>query len=146
MHRLLSDRLPCWKETILASYPFLGLLRTKENMRRAQGCTLHFRTPDPRSENSKVKMTERPQILLRIQAYILWFHFNSLQTPSSPSSGLPKYTWRLKTSLLTLPPLQTVPRRGTHRNLASINCFRTTGAKWRCVRIWLYFFIPKSGR
>ena len=36
------------------------------------------------------------------------------------------------------------PRTTSH--LASINCFRTTGAKWRCVRIWLYSFIPKSGR
>ena len=36
------------------------------------------------------------------------------------------------------------PRTTSHLTL--INCFRTTGAKWRCVRIWLYFFIPKSGR
>ena len=28
VYRLLSDRLLCWKEPILASYPFLGLLRT----------------------------------------------------------------------------------------------------------------------
>ena len=35
------------------------------------------------------------------------------------------------------------PRTTSHLTL--INCFRTTGAKWRCVRIWLYFFIPKSG-
>ena len=33
----------------------------------------------------------------------------------------------------------------TTSQLASINCFRTTGARWRCVRIWLYFFF-KSGR
>ena len=26
VHRLLSDHLLCWKEPILASYPFLGLL------------------------------------------------------------------------------------------------------------------------
>ena len=29
----------------------------------------------------------------------------------------------------------------TTGQLASINCFRTTGARWRCVRIWLYFFL-----
>ena len=28
VHRLLSDRLLCWKEPTLASYPSLGLLRT----------------------------------------------------------------------------------------------------------------------
>ena len=32
MHRLLSDRLLCWKETILASYPFLGLLLLREGL------------------------------------------------------------------------------------------------------------------
>ena len=31
VRRLLSDRLLFWKEPILVSYPFLGLLRTKEN-------------------------------------------------------------------------------------------------------------------
>ena len=29
MHRLLSNRLLCWKEPILASYPFLGLLQRR---------------------------------------------------------------------------------------------------------------------
>ena len=32
----------------------------------------------------------------------------------------------LKTSMVTLPPFQTEPRRGPHRQL-SMNCFRTTG-------------------
>ena len=36
----------------------------------------------------------------------------------------------LKTSLVTLPPLQTVPHRGPHRHLTSINCFRTMVWKW----------------
>ena len=45
VHCLLSDHLLCWKEAILASYPFLGLL-----IKEAQGCTLHYRTPDSRSE------------------------------------------------------------------------------------------------
>ena len=46
VHCLLSDHLLCWKEAILASYPFLGLL-----IKEAQGCTLHYRMPDSRSEN-----------------------------------------------------------------------------------------------
>ena len=45
VHCLLSDRFLCWKEPILASYLFLGLL-----IKEAQGCTLHYRTPDSRSE------------------------------------------------------------------------------------------------
>ena len=40
-------------------------------IRKAQGWTFHFRTPDPRSEKSKLKMTGRPQIQRRIQANIL---------------------------------------------------------------------------
>ena len=80
MRRLLSERLLCWKEAILASYLILGLLPIWE----AQGCTLYLRTPDPRSETSKLKMTRRPQIQRRIQAHISQFHFNSLPTQSSP--------------------------------------------------------------
>ena len=34
----------------------------------------------------------------------------------------------LKTSLVTLPPFLTEPRRGPHRNLAWRNCLSTTGA------------------
>ena len=48
----------CCNEAILASYPFLGLLLLREG----QGCILHFRTPDPKSEKSKLKLTGRPQI------------------------------------------------------------------------------------
>ena len=35
MHRLLSDRLLCWIEPILASYPSLGLLRTWDRPKAA---------------------------------------------------------------------------------------------------------------
>ena len=41
------------KGTHLLSYPFLGLLLIRD----AQGCALHFRTPDPRSEESWLKIT-----------------------------------------------------------------------------------------
>ena len=59
MHRLLSDRLICGYEALLASYPFLCFLL----LRGGQGCTPHdFRTPDPRGEKSKLKMIRRPQI------------------------------------------------------------------------------------
>ena len=40
LHRLLSDRLLCWEEPMLASYPFLGLLRTKEGFSRAYDVSL----------------------------------------------------------------------------------------------------------
>ena len=49
MYRLLSQRLLLCNEAILASYPFLGSLLLREG----EGCTLHFRTPDPRSKNTK---------------------------------------------------------------------------------------------
>ena len=49
------------------TYPFLGLLLLEEG----QGCTLHFRTPDPRSEKSELRMTGWPQIQRRIQAHML---------------------------------------------------------------------------
>ena len=32
----------------------------------------------------------------------------------------------------------------TTSHLASINCLRTTGARWRCVRIWLFFFFLRA--
>ena len=113
---------------------------------------LHTPFPNARSEKRKLQgqndraATNPTQNSSTYTVVSFQFTTNSIFPVKPMPSGLPKYTWRLKTSLLTLPPLQTVPRRGTHRNLASINFFRTTGAKWRCVRIWLYFFIPKSGR
>ena len=36
VHRLLSDRLLCWKEPILASYPFLGLLHKGASLQNWQ--------------------------------------------------------------------------------------------------------------
>ena len=44
------------KRGFLASYPFLGFLLLREG----QGCTVHFRTPDPRGENSD----RRPKLQL----------------------------------------------------------------------------------
>ena len=41
MHYMLSDRLLCCNEAILASYPFLDLLLLREG----NFCTLHFVTP-----------------------------------------------------------------------------------------------------
>ena len=48
---MLSDRLLCCNEAILASYPFLDLLLLREG----KGCTLRFVTPDPRRKKSKLK-------------------------------------------------------------------------------------------
>ena len=46
---LLSDRLLCWKEPILLSYP---LLLTRD----AQGCTLHFRRPIREAKDPGLKL------------------------------------------------------------------------------------------
>ena len=48
VHRFLSDRLFCWKEPVLASYPFWGLLH-KRNSR------LHTPFPNARSGKRKVQ-------------------------------------------------------------------------------------------
>ena len=84
----------CCNEAILASYPFLGLLLLREG----QGCILHFRTPDPKSEKSKLKMTERPQIQRRIQAHTVSFQFTSnsilLMKPTLSRSLLPNFQFR----------------------------------------------------
>ena len=68
-YRLLSDRLLSSftkKEPVLASYPFLSLLR-RRNPEQHTAC------PNVRSEKrkSKLKMIGRPQIQRRIQAHIL---------------------------------------------------------------------------
>ena len=62
-----------------------GKKNKKENEKtglkpKAQGWTLHFRTPDPRSEKSQRKMTGRPQIQCRIQAHILENYFEFVNT------------------------------------------------------------------
>ena len=84
----------CCNEAILASYPFLGLLLLREG----QGCILHFRTPDPKSEKSKLKMTGRPQIQRRIQAHTVSFQFTSnsilLMKPTLSRSLLPNFQFR----------------------------------------------------
>ena len=70
---LLPQGLACYltayyvkKEPVLASYPFLSLLR-RRNPEQHTAC------PNARSEKrkSKLKMIGRPQIQRRIQAHIL---------------------------------------------------------------------------
>ena len=84
----------CCNEAILASYPFLGLLLLREG----QGCILHFRTPDPKSEKSKLKMTGRPQIQRRIQTHTVSFQFTSNSIlpmkPTLSRSLLPNFQFR----------------------------------------------------
>ena len=62
-----------WPLTLMkrAHFSELFISRFSTYIRKAQGWTLHFRTPDPRSEKSKLKMTGCPQIQRRIQAHIL---------------------------------------------------------------------------
>ena len=81
-----SVLLVIWPLTLMKRTHFseLSISRFSTYIRKAQGWTLHFRTPDLRSEKFQRKMTGRPQIQRRIQAHILYFHFNSLQTQSSP--------------------------------------------------------------
>ena len=68
-----SVSLVIWPLTLMKRTHFseLSISRFSTFIRKAQGWTLHFRTPDPRSEKSKLKMTGRPQIQRRIQAHIL---------------------------------------------------------------------------
>ena len=71
--RFHSVLLVIWPLTLMkrAHLSELFISRFSTYIRKAQGWTLHFRTPDPRSEKSKLKMTGRPQIQRRIQAHIL---------------------------------------------------------------------------
>ena len=71
--RMLSQGIACYltayyvkKEPVLASYPFLSLLRRRKPEQ-------HTACPNARSEKrkSKLKMIGRPQIQRRIQAHIL---------------------------------------------------------------------------
>ena len=68
-----SVSLVIWPLTLMkrAHLSELFISRFSTYIRKAQGWTLHFRTPDPRSEKSKLKMIGRPQIQRRIQAHIL---------------------------------------------------------------------------
>ena len=52
MHHLLSDRLLCWTELILASYPSLGVLRTWHRPRAAHSS---FELPIREVKNSSSK-------------------------------------------------------------------------------------------
>ena len=80
-----SVLLVIWLLTLIKRTHFskLSISRFSTYTRKGQGWTLHFRTPDLRSKKFQRKMTGRPQIQRRIQAHILQFHFNSLQTQSS---------------------------------------------------------------
>ena len=127
-------------------------------------CTLHFRTPYSRSENSKLKMTERPQIQLKHIYYSFISIHYKINLPRETGEfkhiyysfisihykiNLPRETDAIWTSqvrmavenqLVNPAPFANCASPSTTSHLASINCFRTTGAKGRCVRIWLYFF------
>ena len=62
--RFHSVLLVIWPLTLMkrAHLSELFISRFSTYIRKAQGWTHHFRTPDPRSEKSKLKMTGRPQI------------------------------------------------------------------------------------
>ena len=64
-----SVSLVIWPFTLMKRTQFseLSISRFSTYIRKAQGWTLHFQTPDPRSEKSQRKMTWRPQIQRRIQ-------------------------------------------------------------------------------
>ena len=70
---LYSVSLVVWPFTLMKSTHFseLSISRFSTYIRNAQGWTLHFWTPDLRSEKSQRKMTGRLQIQCRIQAHIL---------------------------------------------------------------------------
>ena len=80
-HTLNKNTSPYFHSVSLVIWPLSFMKRTHFSelsiskfstyIRKAQGWTLHFRTPDPRSEQSQRKMTEWPQIQRRIQAHIL---------------------------------------------------------------------------
>ena len=58
-----SAPLVVWAPTLLKRGHYSELSISKfPTPKRKQGCSLHFRTPDPRSEKSMLKMNERPQI------------------------------------------------------------------------------------
>ena len=78
-----SVSLVIWPLSLMKRTHFseLSISRFSTYIRKAQGWTLHFRTPDPRSEKSQRKMTGRPQIRRRIQVHT---YFNSIQTESNP--------------------------------------------------------------
>ena len=62
---------PYFHRASLVIWPLTMLKRTILASCCTVQCTLHFQTPDPRSEKSKLRMTVRPQIQRIIQAYIL---------------------------------------------------------------------------
>ena len=72
--------------------------------------SIHYKLNLPRATDAK------PQFASKI---------SSLEVSNSPR---PHQPWH--TTVETLPPFQTEPRRGPHRQLLSINCFRTTGPLW----------------
>ena len=136
MQSLLSDRIRCWKEPILVSYLFLGLL-----LKRRPG--LHTPFPNAWSKKQNIPSSTWPGGHISYAeskhiycSFISIYHklsllrqadakpqfaskVSSLDVANSPRS-LSHVTQPLKTSLVTLPPLQTVARRGPHRHLAPV--------------------------
>ena len=94
--RFHSVLLVIWPLTLMkrAHLSELFISRFSTYIRKAQGWTLHFRTPDLRSEKFQCKMAGRPQIQRRIQAHILQFHFNPIETQSSLCDQRPNFQFR----------------------------------------------------
>ena len=124
MYRLLSDKLIFWKEAILASYPFHGLLHKGSSR-------LHTPFLGAKNPSSKWPGGHKSNAESKIYTVVSFqFTKNSIFPKKSTLSHtlLQKFARPLRTSLFTLPPLQTLPRRGPHRHLASVI--------WRWVTVW----------
>ena len=76
VHRLLSDRLLCWKEPILASHPSLGLLHKRSPR-------LHTPFPNARSERKKIQ-AQNDRTTTNLTQNPSTYTVVSLQTRSSP--------------------------------------------------------------
>ena len=148
MQSLLSDRIRCWKEPILVSYLFLGLL-----LKRRPG--LHTPFPNAWSKKQNIPSSTWPGGHISYAeskhiycSFISIYHklsllrqadakpqfaskVSSLDVANSPRS-LSHVTQPLKTSLVTLPPLQTVARRGPHRHLSPVVLKTICWCQYRC--------------
>ena len=126
VHRLLCDCL-LWKEPIQTSYPFLGLLRRRSPR-------LHTPLPNALSEKQKNPSSKWPGghkfnvESKHIYCSFISIHYklifpdakpqcasksSSLDVSKGPHTHSPQ---PFETSLVSLPPLQIVPRRGPHRH------------------------------
>ena len=128
MYRLLSDSLLCWKEPILASYPFLSLLHKRSPRLHNQKIQAQNNRADPESITYTVVSSQ--------------FTTNSIfpLKPTLSRSLLQKFpvetflTVRVhsENQLGNPASFANCTSPGTTPSLASVNCFRTTGAKWQC--------------